>query len=124
MSAMHPVIDYAPRPPWRLRMRRWLQPVVLIIALWLLISVIVGTEVRHDRGWVCASCGSRRSQVDWMFDVTTSRTVSTSALAKWLSDRNLSHAHDWRNIKGTGRNLLGSSMSRGHGAAPPIYSMA
>ena len=31
------------------------------------------------------------------------------------------HKHNWRNIEGTGRYLLGHAVIRGHEKAPPIY---
>jgi hypothetical protein len=93
------------------------------LAVLALLSWLFGGEVRRRDGWICAGCGSHKSQTE-AFNIIISRDYRESALEKWLKDRNHAHSHDWRHIQGDGMNVPGMVMSRGHGSAPPILMIA
>lgn len=118
------ILDYGPPVRWwQARVRRWEVVVAILIAVLVAWVLLMSQRVCYDNGWICADCGSRKSQTDWVFGFTTSVTLNQSALEGWLVQHDGSHVHDWRYIQGTGRNAFGQRISVGHGPAPAIYGV-
>jgi hypothetical protein len=116
------VLEYAPPAPKRQRLRRWIIRISITLAVLWAIAVLLGSEVRHQDGWMCAGCGSRRGESD-AFGIAFDRWYERSAMEKWLNDHQQPHAHNWRCVRDTGMNLFGRMMSTSSAGAPPIYSM-
>lgn len=109
------------RQRWLLRLRLLGIGFVVVV----LLHFATGVEMRREMPWVDAVTGSTKEQTRWyVFDYETTPVIQRSALEAWLADREGSMRHDWRNVAGTGKNILGRPMSRAHGRAPPVYALA
>ena len=93
--------------------------IIAALLLWALLSFVLYTE----KAWICAGCGSWRSETHWHFGIVTSRSCIQSSLGEWIKGHGIAHDHDWRSIKGTSKTILNRAVSRRHGKAPPIYGM-
>jgi hypothetical protein len=101
--------------------RRWLLLILVLVIVGVFLEPAVA--VRREMGWVDALTGSTRHQTHWVFGFKGRAVVEPSALERWIVDRQGSHEHDWRNVQGTSKTLLGRSIGFSHGPAPPIYPL-
>ena len=117
-------LDYAPRPSRRKHLKRWLIRLGIAGAAVIMILLLLGVEARHELAWMCGTCGSRKSQTDWLLGFTTAKSYQQSALERWLHDHQPIHVHDWHCVRDAGTNVFGKPMSASCGTAPSIYELS
>lgn len=121
-----PVIDYARRGLWprHSSVGWWLVVAVAVLAgLVLLVAGSIAGPAGIDLGWVDAVTGSYKSRTDRLWGWRKSpEQVTPSPLALRLRRMGVATQPDWRNIKGTYRDLSGRQIGSGHGWGPPIKS--
>ena len=102
----------------------WSILAVFVVVVLAALLVATPVYVRQDLGWIDAISGSQKSQTVWRDGASPPPVVSDSLLAERYRRLGLQWEPDWRNVKGTYRNVLGRSVGSGHGSAPEIYSLA
>lgn len=94
--------------------------IVLFISLYLLGSV----QAYRDRAFICENTGSSRGHREWLFEIETGHWYEKSALEDFMLDKypdNLKHR--WTSYRGTGKNIFGQALLRGHGRPGAALSM-
>src|SRR4051812_39661332 len=100
--------------------RRLVVTVVVGLAAVVLVAAALTTPVREDLGWMDALSGTYQTQTVWLSRYPTTPVVTPSPIELRLRKIGVTWRPDWRNVKGTSRDLLGRRLGREHGSAPPI----
>jgi len=87
--------------------------------------VLFSTEVYRDWGFICANTGSRRGHRDWLGTFETSHWYKESELESFIKKNYPSEfKHRWTSYEGTGRNIFGTAVLRGHGRPGAILQLS
>lgn len=73
--------------------------------------------------WVDALTSSEKRQTWYIFGIRSAAKTSHTKLYDWITSTDNAHDYDWRHISGTGFNVWGGRVSRGHDYAPPIWGL-
>jgi hypothetical protein len=119
-------VNYQPPADHRadVRRQRWRRVNVVSVAVGAVVLpavLLLPVEVRTDMGWVDARSGTYHRQTVWIFGFNGLRRETSSPFAYRLMRLGITWQPDWRQVEGTGRNIYGQAITRGHGPAPPAY---
>jgi hypothetical protein len=91
------------------------------VAAGALILVVPGIRIYTDRAFVDVNTGSRKGHREWFTGWRSGEWYQESAVEAFMR---ASHPEEmrqkWVSYAGTGRNILGSAISHGHGRPGPI----
>jgi hypothetical protein len=78
--------------------------------------ILGGFQAYRDWGFVCENTGSTKGHREWFFEKKTGYWYKKSALEDFMLEKYPDRLkHRWTSYKGTGKNIFGRAMLRGHG---------
>ena len=96
---------------------------VVISAVAIAASVLLAPslQVCKDRGLICENTASRKGYRQWFFGAKTGHWTEPSELERFMAAKHPTELrHRWTSYAGTGKNILGGTISSGHGRPGPI----
>jgi hypothetical protein len=95
-----------------------------ILVLIFLLLQATAYPVCRDWGLVCENTGSRRGHRQWFFGLRTGDWYKRSKLEEFVASTYPNElSHRWTSYMGTGKNVLGQPVLRGHGTPGPIVNL-
>ncbi len=95
--------------------------IVCLAVVVILFLLLLAEPVCHDRADICAHTGSRREYRQWFWGRKTSEVYTESKLEAFMKEQYADVVRNkWVSYRGTGRNVLGCSISSGHGEPGPM----
>jgi hypothetical protein len=89
-----------------------------------LAMVLPALQVCRDWAYIDQNSGSRKGYRDWSLGWRSGSWHRASAVEAFMRSNHPAEFHqDWVSYAGTGRNLFGGAILRGHGRPGPILSL-
>lgn len=99
--------------------KQWIRLACVTVAVIGVLLVLPAFEVCTDYAYVCENTGSRKGHREWFFGLHTGAWDYQSPLDTFMQQTHPDQLeHRWMSYAGTGKNILGQSMSWGHGKSP------
>jgi hypothetical protein len=97
---------------------KWQRPVtysISAVAALVAALAVFNIQVCRDWGFICENTGSRKGYRQWTFGPKTGHWYKKSPLEEFVAahDPNML-AHRWTSYAGTGKNVFGKPVMRGH----------
>lgn len=100
---------------WRVRIAVALMAIVVFLG-------VLPLEVCRDWAFICENTGSHRGYRQWRIGLQSGRWYRESRLEEFMRQQHPSElVNRWTSYQGTGKNILGQSISFGH--ARPLVGM-
>lgn len=89
---------------------------VAVIVFFLASYFLLIVQAYRDWAFICENTGSTKGHREWLFEKNTGHWYKKSALEDFMLEKYPDKLkHRWTSYKGTGKNILGQAMLRGHG---------
>ena len=97
---------------------------VFLAVLAVLLLAVFGVWVCRDWAFVCEHTGSRKGYRQWRLGLKTGHWTRKSPLEAFVASQEPGAiVHQWTSYAGTGKSLLGLSVSYGHGRPGPVFRL-
>jgi hypothetical protein len=104
-----------------MRYKKWVIVLVIIFVLGLILPAV---QVCRDWAYIDCNTGSRKGYRAWFFGLQTGSWYQESAIERFMrANHPEEFRQDWVSYAGTGRNVFGWAVLRGHGRPEPILSI-
>ena len=90
--------------------------VILVIICLVIMFVLLPVQAYRDWGFICENTGSRNGYRQWPFGLKTGHWYKKAPLEDFIqSEAPDALVHRWTSYAGTGKNIFGMAILRGHG---------